>query len=400
MSDKAPKKERVAKVVGRRLSGILLRTNDSKKNASPTARRPRTAQAELQSQRSSLTATNSQQRPASACSSPGEKRLSHRTSFRQRFWSVSSSNEDCLENQSGSRSSAYIPRHAASDFSKNASGPVIEDTHKVVGRRPSTARIMADEANARIIQRFSTGSGTGTNTVPTVREDDENTLCSLNEDPNNNTTAATASRNPSGELDGAISTLYREQALNALNEPSANDPRRTSDPSSPRALSADPDDSSDDEYGVFQDQGESRRHARRCVMLTAEVERSANRQSMGSFGVLSAPNRNSVYSNRSSLLSNQGGISSSSDTSASSSDRNSMYSTDPILHRNSTYMDVESLPTPDSLAALDKMRWSGIPNNTISDYTRPTGTDVTQTESQKRKPSIAQPPRVETVMEV
>ncbi|KAH7171305.1 hypothetical protein EDB81DRAFT_753700 [Dactylonectria macrodidyma] len=401
MSDKAfKKKERVAKVLGRRLSSMLLRTSDTKK-ASSSARQ----QTEPQSQRSSLTVINSQQqqRPSSEFSSPGGKRLSRRTSFKQRFWSASSSNVDLEGPGTGTSTGPYVPKHAASGFAKtSASGPgcepVIEKPRKVVGRRPSAARVQADEANARIMQRFSTCAAPSSPS----REDDEHTLCSFND------------RVPSGEVDGVLSSLYRDQALSALSEAR----RRPSDPSpmsSPRAVHHD-DDSSDDEYGVFQDHGESRRRARQSILLTAEADRSINRQSMASLGMLSAPNRNSVassrssmqfnsaphrnstlshrtsggqtsrtsvYSNRSSVLSHQSSVSSSSDV----SDRGSVC--DPVLHRGSTYMDPDSLPTPDSLAALDKLRSLTVPN----------AADLAK-GSQKRKHSTAQAPRFETVMEV
>ncbi|KAH7163392.1 hypothetical protein B0J13DRAFT_35890 [Dactylonectria estremocensis] len=412
MSEKTcRKKERVAKVLGRRLSSMLLRTSDTKKPASS----PR-LETEPQSQRSSLTVINSQQqqKPASECSSSScGKRLSRRASLRQRFWSASSSNVDSLDGQggpgTGTGTGPYVPQHAASGFTKTAASgpgcePVIEEARKVVGRRPSTARVMADEANARIMQRFST---CGAPSSPLPREDDEHTLCSSRN-------GSVSGRAPSGEIDGVISSLYREQALSALSEAR----RRPSDPSpmsSPRALPAVPDDDSsdDDEYGVFQDHGESRRHARRSVLPTAEADRSVNRQSMASLNLLSAPSRSSVassrsfisqphrnstlshrtsggltsrtsvYSNRSSVLSQQSSVSSSSDV----SDRGSFC--DPVLHRGSTYLDPAEMPTPDSLASLDKLRSLTVPNTA----------DLAK-GSQKRKHSTAQAPRFETVMEV
>ncbi|KAL6412094.1 hypothetical protein AUP68_04476 [Ilyonectria robusta] len=445
------KKDMVAKVLGRRLSRALLRSRDSNTDDSPVSSRPQTAQpqprpredeGEHESPRSSSSYTVTSQRPVSV-GSPDAKRLSHRVSLRQRIWSASPSNhfeddDDDDEGEPGSavvtsanRRSAYIPRHAASDFSKNARG-----NKKAARKQPSAARLAADEANDRISKRFSTFN--------TPRDDDERTLCSLNEEPRTagaraSISTATSPQN-TGELDDLISTLHREQALHALNtatpgeKPAAARSRQSGafyswTVGQPPELdaAADSDDSSDDdEYGVYLDHGESRRRSRQADKLWVEVDAAKRQNRAPSFDGLNT-NRSSVYSNRTSAqYSLQPSRNSMLSTSSSStystrnsvySSRNSLYSTspapapapdaqdagcgeDPVLHRNSTYLDEKSQPIPEPLAAVGTKRSSGFRNPNLSVYISPPVLDDVRTKSPRRRPATARTPTVATVMEL
>ncbi|KAH7022192.1 hypothetical protein EDB80DRAFT_673840 [Ilyonectria destructans] len=440
------KKEIVAKVLGRRLSRALLRSRDSNTDDSPVTSRPQTAQPqpsqprphederEHESPRSSSSYTVTSQRPVSVSSAPDAKRLSHRLSLRQRIWSASPSNDFQDEDDEGepgsavvtsaNRRSAYIPRHAASDFSKNARG-----NSKAARKQPSAARLAADEANDRISKRFSTFN--------TPREDDERTLCSLNEEPRTtgamtSISTATSAQN-TGELDDLISTLHREQALHALNTttpgekpPSARN--RQSGPlyswmvGQPPELdaAADSDDSSDDdEYGVYLDHGESRRRSRQADKLWVEVDAAKRQNRAPSFDGLNT-NRSSFYSNRTSaqynLQPNRNSMLSNS-SSSTYSNRNSLYTTspapvpapdtqdagcgeDPVLHRNSTYLDEKTLSIPEPLAMVGTKRSSGFKNHSLSVYIGPPVLDDVRTKSPRRRPATARTPTVATVMEL
>lgn len=441
------KKEMVAKVLGRRLSRALLRSRDSNTDDSPVTSRPQTAQPqprphederEDESPRSSSSYTVTSQRPVSVGSAPDAKRLSRRVSLRQRIWSASPSNQfqhDDDEGEPGSavvtsanRRSAYIPRHAASDFSKNARG-----NRKAARKQPSAARLAADEANDRISKRFSTFNA--------PREDDERTLCSLNEEPRTvaavTPTSTKTSAQNTGELDDLISTLHREQALRALNTTTSNEKPPSARNRQGGAFyswtvgqppeldaAADSDDSSDDdEYGVYLDHGESRRRSRQADKLRVEVD-AANRQNRTpSFDGLNT-NRSSFYSNRTSVQShlqpNRNSMLSNS-SSSTYSNRNSLYTIspapvpapvpapetqdagcgeDPVLHRNSTYLDEKSLPIPEPLAMVGAKRSSGFRSHNLSVYISPPVLDDVRTKSPRRRPATARTPTVATVMEL
>ncbi|KAF7532713.1 hypothetical protein G7Z17_g13608 [Cylindrodendrum hubeiense] len=440
----SPKKGFAAKVLGRRLSRAILRP---KKDASPAVSRPQTSQpqtSQLQSSpRSSITVTNPQRPVSMGGESAAKKRLSRHVSIRQRFWSASSSNyfecDDDADEQNrpaacAFRRSAYIPRHAASDFSKNSTG--VGNTPNTApgskhARQPCPTRLAADEANARISRRFST-----------VREDDERTLCSQNE--GSDTTAVSVSGENGAEIDTFLSSLRRDQALQALNKPNAADNSRHSRQSAiyqPWATAGsngadDSDHSSEDEYGVYRDEGESRQRGRRSTTLWAELD--AKRRSTTSFDGLntdrssfysnrnsfqpslqdnrnsfmsnlqpysssSIPKRNSVLSNRSSVYSTRESIYLPNDAALAPGTRSSVYSisdaipgADPVLHRSSTYLE-ESTPKPEPLAVK---RNSGFVTRPISEYLCPPGADAARTKSLKRRTGTAKAPTIATVMEI
>ena len=86
--------------------------------------------------------------------------------FKQRFWTISSANhfsEDELPSPKPLTTGAYIPRHAASDFSKNASRS--QHRRSVLNYRVS----MIENRQSVIFEH----------------DDDESTLCSLNDDRRN-----------------------------------------------------------------------------------------------------------------------------------------------------------------------------------------------------------------------
>ncbi|KPM38018.1 hypothetical protein AK830_g8508 [Neonectria ditissima] len=239
----ASKKDLAARVFGHRLSRVLLRSRSEKlasqRDSSPT-RRPH--------------------------SSPVATPKRQGSSLRQRFWTASSSNyfqEEAPDASPAARaSSPFVPRHAASDFSKNANG---------TGN--ANLRADVDAVNARISRRFSN--------VPDDDDDDddERTLCSFNcrDEPDPEQTGR--------DLETWLATLNRQQALPTASSPSASaqleplrSPLRANPPSRrPRNLApaAQAHSDSDAEYGVFAEVEPSRRRSLRASVLWADIERTA-----------------------------------------------------------------------------------------------------------------------------
>ncbi|KAK7398395.1 hypothetical protein QQX98_012213 [Neonectria punicea] len=305
-------KDLTTRVFGHRLCRVLLRsraeTPTSQRESSPT------------------------QRTHSSPKQPG--------SLRQRFWTTSSSNyfqEVPDESPAASRAaSPFVPRHAASDFSKNANG-----TGNVNSSSVGSARAEADAANARINRRFSD-----------FHDDDERTLCSFNcrDEPDPEQTDR--------DLETWLTTLNRQQALQTLNSPST--PTRQEPPRSPLHVNPpsrqsstqhlwnltptpEADSDSDIEYGVFAEAETNRRYARHSAMMWVEIERGAQRR----------------------------------------------YSGDPVLHRSSTYSEPESESSGPATI---------VGHTTLAEFMNPSG--VSRTKSERRRTSIAKAPRVATVMEM
>ncbi|KAK7420445.1 hypothetical protein QQZ08_010432 [Neonectria magnoliae] len=197
-------------------------------------------------------------------------------SLRQRFWTISSSNhfqEAPDESPSASRAaSPFVPRHAASDFSKNANG-----AGNVNGNRNNSvgsARAEVDAANARINHRFSNFHDD---------DDDERTLCSFN-----------CRDEPDLEQTDRDLETRQEPPRSPLR---VNPHSRQSSTQHSWNLTPTPeaDSDSDVEYGVFAEAETNRRHARHArhsAMMWVEIERTALRRYSGD-RVL---HRNSTYS--------------------------------------------------------------------------------------------------------
>ncbi|KAH6889346.1 hypothetical protein B0T10DRAFT_606670 [Thelonectria olida] len=301
----------------------------------------------VNTQRESASSSRPLTMPSPALSS--SVRQSRRASFRQRFWSISSANyfpeldEDFQRRPSvtspspdPNRRSAYVPRHAATDFHKTSNNN---------RRRTISVQVAASE---RIAARFNNSD-----------DSDDATLCSVNlreDDPEENTR----------DLDMWLATLHRQQALQALTTPA--EPTPHSGPAlSPLHVyphsrhsqtyhswipvvesAAD----SDDEYGVYSQTEADMRRRSRCSLFWAEIDRTA----------LPRPVQ------------------------------------DTVLHRNSTYMDVQP-PRPPSASSRPASFVGG--GTSLAEWTQPQRPmTIARTVSEKRRMSCARSPGVMTVVEM
>lgn len=300
---------------------------------------------------------------------PSSARQSRRASFRQRFWSISSANyfreldEDLRRrppvtspSPDPNRRSAYVPRHAASDFHKTSNN----------NRRQTIMSVHA-AANERIAARFDSSEPND----DIDNDDDDATLCSVNlreDDPEENIR----------DLDMWLATLHRQQALQALNTPA--EPSSHRGPAlSPLHVSphnrnsqtyhswypvVDPSATagSDDEYGVYtRDEHDARRRrtTRYSAVFWSEIDRAA------------LPRR---------------------------------VSQDAVLHRNSTYqVEVQQAePVSPAVSSRPVSFFGG--GTSLSEWTQPQQQQqrpvtVSRTVSEKRRASCARLPGVMTVAE-